>query len=165
MSYAPTLTGWTGGLFYYDAKSLARYTTAYLVWKALQENKTPLLFEAVYRLREDKTLGPNGAISLLLNIKHEYTKTNPVTTTVTYTLTTTKENKTITKTISTLVPLTVTEKTTITKTRTITFNTTHVYTVTAGYPSILFSPETLFILGITAVIVVAAVIIIYGAKK
>ncbi len=163
MSYAPTLIGWTGGLFYYDTKSLARYTAAYLLRKSFRENHvSSLLLIALDKLRKDKTLGLDGAVYLLLNLEHEYTST--ITTTATYTLTTTiTKNKTITKTITTTLPLTITEKTTITKTRTITFINTRAYTVTINNPS-MFSPEFLFVMGIILIVSVTA-IIIFGTRK
>jgi len=66
MSYAPTLTGWDGGIFYYDAKSLSRYLATYLIKEALIKGvPREVISVATEKLCEDKVLGVNGAVSIL----------------------------------------------------------------------------------------------------
>lgn len=66
MSYAPTLAGWDGGLFYYDAKSLSRYVAAYLLKEALAKGVSEgVISVAMEKLSKDDVLGTDGAVTIL----------------------------------------------------------------------------------------------------
>ncbi len=121
MSYAPTLVGWDGGVFYYDAKSLSRYVAAYLLKKALAEGVPGgVISAAMERLSEDRVMGTDGAVSIL----RRALSLEPVPATIT--VPTVTSATTITKSV----PATVTEVRTETTTVTVSSVATVTSTVT-----------------------------------
>lgn len=115
MSYAPTLAGWDGGIFYYDAKSLSRYVAAYLLKEALAKGVSEeVVSVAREKLSKDEVLGADGAVSLLQRaLSLELVPMNITVPTVTSVVTITKS-----------VPVTVTNVETETNTVTVTSTVT-----------------------------------------
>jgi len=118
MSYAPTLAGWDGGMFYYDAKSLSRYVAAYLLKEALAKGVSGAVVSAARgKLSDDKVLGADGAVSLLQRaLSLEPVPMNITVPTVTSVVT-------ITKSVSVTVTNVETETNTVTVTSTVTLST------------------------------------------
>ncbi len=128
MSYAPTLAGWDGGLFYYDAKSLSRYVAAYLLKEALAKGVSEeVVSAAMEKLSEDEVLGTDGAVSILqraLSLEPvPISITAPTVTSVT----------TVTKSVPTTVTEVKTEITTVTVPEVMTVTST--VTLTAQAPA------------------------------
>ncbi len=129
MSYAPTLAGWLGGLFRYDAQSLCRYHVLDLIdILSRREEYSSVIGEALKLLSRDQCLGGNGALELLLeayNRGQQAPRTSTLTTTATETITIVKNNtitireeivNTTTVTETSIVTTTATETTTYTAT-------------------------------------------------
>lgn len=144
MSYAPTLTGWDGGLFYYDAKSLSRYVAAYLLKEAIAKGVPEgVVSAAMEKLSEDEVLGIDGAVSILQRaLSLEPVPMSITVPTVTSVITTTKT-----------VPTTVTNIKMETSTVTITSTVTLTTKPTPGWVN-MQSVIVLFLLGFTAALVI-----------
>ncbi len=131
MSYAPTLAGWLGGLFVYDAKSLCRYHVLDLVSKLLgKEGYEAVADEALKLLSKDKCLGEEGAMEVLLRAylgANTVQDNNTVTVVETVTL---RENHTVTKSLTTTITETITKTVTETVERTRTVTSTAIVTAT-----------------------------------
>jgi len=143
MSYAPTLTGWDGGIFYYDAKSLSRYIASYLLKKALAKGVPEgVISTAMAKLSDDDVLGTSGAVSILQRaLSIEPMPMNITVPTVTSVMTTTKS-----------VPITVTNIKTEVNTVTVTSTVTLTTQVRASETSTLIV-VALSLLGFTAALV------------
>lgn len=125
MSYAPTLTGWGGGPFYYDAKSLGRYYAAQLIRAGLKYGApATAVAEAEALLSEDKVLGAGGAVAVMESALSRLGLTRTVT------LTATAAGATVTSSVTVLKTSTVTTTSTTTSLKTLTRSTTTTMTKT-----------------------------------
>ncbi len=156
MSYAPTLTGWDGGLFYYDAKSLSRYLAAHLLKEAIAEGvPRGVISVATRKLSEDEVLGADGAVSILkraLSLRQVPSNLSvPTVTSV----------KTITKSV----PTTVTEVKVETATVTIHEVATVTSTATSSPKALAPTIETLVMVALPALVFIAALAITLTALR
>jgi hypothetical protein len=128
MSYAPTLTGWDGGIFYYDAKSLSRYVAAHLLREALAKGvPEEVISVAMTKLSRDEVLGTGGAVSIL----QRALSLGPVPMSIT--IPTVTSVTTVTKSVPTTVTEVRTETTTVTVPKVMTVTST--VTLTAQAPA------------------------------
>ncbi len=181
MSYAPTLAGWHGGIFTYDAKSLCRYHALDLIGllKKRKEYENVVL-SAEKLLSIDKCLGSDGALSILVEAYlKSHTHTNTIETltkteTVTYErnhtvtvslLETTTKTVTSTETTTLVVRETETATSTITETilREETRTTTIVIEKTPSW--IIYMFGVLIILSIIAITSVVVVIVRHSSRE